>query len=156
MQVPSDEIDVADPRLADRRYWLRSGAPDICLRLTDPQSAGTGRGCNVTLRITEFGESSSLEASMGYHCLGILWGERLLKLLRHAGRRAGTVALYDFSQWNDPFPTPSGIEIVLEDETLSLEIDGHCFGRAAGPAIAEFFRRARLRVNYRPREAAAA
>jgi hypothetical protein len=167
MNGPTDEIDVADPRYVDRRFWLGDAPPDICLRLTDPHAAGAVHACDATLRVVHHGEDVTLEANMGYHTLGILWGTDLLNFLwsrqadgPHPGGdgdgSAVRVGLYDWNQREESYPSLSGIEIVLRGEELSLEIGQHCFGVARGPIIAEFFRRAWLRATYEQCEEIAA
>jgi hypothetical protein len=167
MEIPTDEIDVADPRYVDRRFWLGDDPPDMFLRLTDPHAAGAVHACDATLRIVWYGEHASLHAAMSHHALGVLWGTLLRKFLwrlqadgprpvRRGESSAVRVGLFELDQWKSSHPALSGMEIVLADDALSLEIGQHCFGVAKGPIVAEFFRRAWLRATFEQCEETAA
>jgi hypothetical protein len=159
------EIDVQDGRYADPAYWLSEDAPSIVLRLSDPQAGDATYPSDARLELNQYGKFTGLGAYMSNHCVGLLWNEAEIRdffercraqteAADGAGNRLPTrIELYDIDKGPDTrLSDRNGVQVEVGRDSVTLRCGHHIFGRATGPQVGEFFRRAWLRATLQPEE----
>jgi len=156
------EIDVADVRFSNRKFWLAHA--DLFAQLEELHPGDPGEVSGAELRVSEKGEYAWLTANIGKgdvpasHCMGYLEGARLGTFLAgclalvtgigtHPARTEETELLNEL--YPEAYPSrPSGAMLVCDGRTLKLCFGSHCFGVLYGAKLRSFLERALARATH--------